>query len=317
MYYRQLGSSDLRVSELTLGSWLTYAGGVEKQQAVACVRQALDVGINFIDTANIYGRGIAESVLGEALSGVPRDAYVLTTKVFYPMTEQDRGLSRAQIIKQLDASLQRLRTDHIDLYQCHEFDTATPLEETLQALGEAVQSGKVRYIGFSNWSPEQIRAALALEGVERFVSSQPQYSMLWREPEKEIIPLCSHNGISQMVWSPLAQGVLTGKYLPGSQPPADSRLANPAMSTFFRDRFRREDVLCAVQELKAVAAEAGLSLAQMALAWVLREPNVATAIIGASRPEQIVHNVAASGVKLAPPTVEAIERILGKIPAPV
>jgi len=316
MQYRQLGNSDLKVSELALGSWLTYAGGVETEQAITCVRQALDLGINFIDTANIYGKGAAETVLGKALSGVARDSYVLTTKVFYPMTETDRGLSRAQIFKQLEASLQRLGTDYIDLYQCHEFDPQTPLEETMEALTELVKSGKVRYIGFSNWSADNIRTALALTGFERFVSSQPQYSMLWRKAESEIIPLCRANGISQMVWSPLAQGVLTGKYLPGAAPPADSRLASEAMSTFFRPYFRNEDVLQAVQDLKPIAAEIGLSLAQMALAWVLRESNVATAIIGASRPEQVVHNAAASGVKLTAETLAAIERVLESVEQP-
>lgn len=310
MQYRRLGNSNLMVSELTLGSWLTYAGGVEKKQAMDCVRQALDIGINFIDTANIYGKGVAESVLGEALSGVPRDSYLITTKVYYPMTDSDRGLSRGQIFKQIDASLQRLRTDYVDLYQCHEFDPDTPLEETMQALTDVVKSGKARYIGFSNWSPEQIRKALALSGFENFVSSQPQYSMLWRVPESGIIPLCRENGISQMVWSPLAQGVLSGKYLPGSAPPADSRLASAAMSTFFRDHFRRDDVLQAVQDLKPIAEEAGLSLPKLALAWVLHEPNVATAIIGASKPEQIIHNACAIGVTLPPAMLDAIDKVL-------
>jgi len=313
MRFRQLGNSDLRVSEIALGSWLTYAGGVEKQQAMACVRQALDLGINFIDTANIYGRGVAETVLGEALDGIPRDSYVLTTKVFYPMTDSDRGLSRGQILKQLDASLLRLRTDYIDLYQCHEYDSDVPLEETMEALTEVVRKGKVRYIGFSNWSAENIQSALTLSGFEKFVSSQPQYSMLWRTAESGIIPLCRANGISQMVWSPLAQGVLTGKYLPGSAPPADSRLASASMATFFRERFRNEDVLIAVQKLKPLAADAGLSLAQLALAWVLRESNVASAIVGASRPEQVAHNVVASGITLGPDILAAIEGILSSI----
>jgi aryl-alcohol dehydrogenase-like predicted oxidoreductase len=316
MQYRQLGTSSLTVSEIALGSWLTYAGGLEKEQAVACVHKALDVGINFIDTANIYGRGAAETVLGEALSTVPRASYVLATKLFYPMTETDRGLSRAQIFKQLDASLQRLRTDYIDLYQCHEYDPETPLEETMEALTEVVRSGKVRYIGFSNWSADNIRTAQALSGFEHFVSSQPQYSMLWRHPESEIIPLCRDNGISQIVWSPLAQGVLTGKYLPGAAPPADSRLASQTMSTFFRAHFRKDEVLQAVQELKPIASDAGLSMSQLALAWVLRESNVAAAIIGASRPEQIIDNAAASGVRLSSDMLAHIERILARIAPP-
>ena len=313
MHYRQLGDSTLKVSELTLGSWLTYAGGVEKERAIACVHKALDLGINFIDTANIYGRGTAENVLGEALQGIARDSYLLTTKVFYPMTETDRGLSRAQIFKQLDASLQRLRTDYVDLYQCHEFDNATPLEETMAALTEAVRSGKVRYIGFSNWSPENVKSALALTGFAPFISSQPQYSMLWRQPERALIPLCREHHISQMVWSPLAQGVLTGKYLPGAAPPPDSRLASASMSTFFRDRFRDDAVLRAVQALKPLAARAGLSMAQLALAWVLREPNVATAIVGATRPEQLVDNAAAAGISLAPDLLVEIEGVLASI----
>jgi aryl-alcohol dehydrogenase-like predicted oxidoreductase len=220
MRYRQLGSSDLKVSEISLGSWLTYGVGVERDNAMACVKRAFDLGINFIDTANVYGRGAAESVLGEALQGRPRDSYVLATKVFGEMSATDRGLSAIQIAKQLDASLKRLKVDYVDLYQCHRYDIETPLEETMEALSQAVRSGKVRYIGFSEWSPKHVRDAFALSGlggtgVEKFVSSQPQYSLLWRRPESEVIPLCAQNGVSQVVWSPLAQGVLTGKYEPG------------------------------------------------------------------------------------------------------
>ncbi len=313
MKYRKLGATDLNVSEIALGSWLTYAGGLEQEQTTRCVRQALDLGINFLDTANIYGNGVAETVLGEALADVPRDAYILATKLFYPMSDTDRGLSRAQIFKQLDASLQRLRTDYIDLYQCHEYDEAIPLEETMEALTEVVRSGKVRYIGFSNWSAENIKEALALSGFERFVSSQPQYSMLCRKPESEIIPLCRANDISQIVWSPLAQGVLTGKYLPGMAPPADSRAASPFMARSFRDHLRSDRVLAAVQELKPIAAAAGLSMSQLALAWILRESNVAAAIIGATKPEQIIDNAAASGVRLTADTLAEIERVLGRI----
>src|SRR5580692_8913460 len=208
MKYRKLGDSDLSVSEISLGSWLTYGVGVERDKAAACVDRAFELGINFIDTANVYGRGAAESVLGELLKGRPRDSYVLATKVFFPMSGQDRGLSAAQIAKQIDASLQRLKVDHVDLYQCHRYDTATPLAETMEALSKVVKQGKARYIGFSEWSPEQIRAAIDLPGVERFVSSQPQYSLLYRRPEQKVIPLCAAHGISQIVWSPLAQGVL-------------------------------------------------------------------------------------------------------------
>ena len=298
MKTRKLGDSDLEVSEIALGSWLTYGVGVEADKARACLEEAFNQGINFIDTANVYGRGAAESFLGDALQGRPRDSYVLATKVFFPMSASDRGLSRAQIEKQLDASLKRLRTDYVDLYQCHRYDWDTPLEETMEALTRAVESGKTRYIGFSEWPAERIRAALELAGggrVAKFVSSQPQYSMLWREPEDEVIPLCAANGISQIVWSPLGQGVLSGKYDPDRPPPKDSRAASEEMGGFM-DRLMQPQVLRAVQNLKPIAEEAGLTLPQFALAWVLREPNVASAIIGASRPEQVRENAAASGV---------------------
>jgi aryl-alcohol dehydrogenase-like predicted oxidoreductase len=216
MKYRRLGASDLEVSEISLGSWLTYGVGVQRDSAAACVAKAFDLGINFIDTANVYGRGAAESVLGELLADRPRSSYILATKVYFPMSATDRGLSRSQIAKQIDASLKRLRTDFVDLYQCHRYDTETPLEETMEALTEVVRQGKARWIGFSEWSAPQIEAAAKLPGVERFVSSQPQYSLLWRRPEQAVIPLCATSGISQIVWSPLAQGVLTGKYAPGA-----------------------------------------------------------------------------------------------------
>jgi aryl-alcohol dehydrogenase-like predicted oxidoreductase len=295
MKYRKLGSSDLEVSEISLGSWLTYGVGVEADKARACLDEAFAQGINFIDTANVYGRGAAETFLGNALQGRPRDSYVLATKVYFPMSPNDRGLSRAQIEKQLDASLERLRTDHVDLYQCHRYDWDTPLEETMEALTRAVESGKTRYIGFSEWPAERIQAALDMSGVAKFVSSQPQYSLLWREPEDEVIPLCAANGISQIVWSPLGQGVLSGKYDPDAPPPRDSRAASDEMGGYM-DRLMHPDVLRAVQRLKPIAAEAGLTLPQFALAWILREPNVASAIIGASRPEQVRENAAASGV---------------------
>jgi aryl-alcohol dehydrogenase-like predicted oxidoreductase len=295
MKYRKLGSSDLEVSEISLGSWLTYGVGVEADKARACLDEAFAQGINFIDTANVYGRGAAETFLGNALQGRPRDSYVLATKVYFPMSPNDRGLSAKQIEKQLDASLERLRTDHVDLYQCHRYDWDTPLEETMEALTRAVESGKTRYIGFSEWPAERIQAALDMSGVAKFVSSQPQYSLLWREPEDEVIPLCAANGISQIVWSPLGQGVLSGKYDPDAPPPRESRAASDEMGGYM-DRLMHPDVLRAVQRLKPIAAEAGLTLPQFALAWILREPNVASAIIGASRPEQVRENAAASGV---------------------
>ena len=232
MKYRKLGSSDLEVSEISLGSWLTYGVGVEADKARACLEEAFNQGINFIDTANVYGRGAAEDFLGEALQGRPRDSYVLATKVFFPMSDTDRGLSRAQIEKQLDASLRRLRTDHVDLYQCHRYDRDTPLEETMEALTRAVESGKTQTIGFSEWPADRIQAAIDMSGVAKFVSSQPQYSLLWREPEDEVIPLCAANGISQIVWSPLGQGVLSGKYDPDAPPPRNSRAASDEMGGF-------------------------------------------------------------------------------------
>lgn len=316
MHYRQLGTSGLKVSEIALGSWLTYGGGVEQTRAIACIRTALDLGINLFDTANIYGRGAAETLLGEALAGVPRASYLLATKLFFPMTEADRGLSRAQVFKQLDASLQRLRTDYVDLYQCHRYDPATPLEETLDALTDVVRQGKVRHLGFSEWPADKIRAALAISGVKRFVSSQPQYSMLWREPEQAVIPLCRENGISQLVWSPLAQGVLTGKYLPGNAPPPESRAASDSMGGFLPREWLQAPVLDAVQRLKGIATDAGLTLAQLALAWVLREPTVAAAIVGATGPEQIRENVAASGKSLDATIVHRIDDILGPVLKP-
>ena len=310
MKYRKLGASDLDVSAISLGSWLTYGVGVEADSARACLDRAFEVGINFIDTANIYGRGAAETFLGQALAGRPRDSYVLATKLFFPMTDSDQGLSAAQIEKQLDASLKRLRTDFVDLYQCHRYDDGTPLEETMRALTRAVESGKVRYIGFSEWPADKIEAAIAMPGVARFVSSQPQYSLLWREPEQAVIPLCAANHISQIVWSPLAQGVLTGKYAPGAPPPAGSRATSEEMGGWM-DRLLARPVLEAVERLKPIAAEAGLSLAQFALAWVLREPNVASAIIGASRPGQVDENAAAADAEVDPALFAEAERIVG------
>jgi aryl-alcohol dehydrogenase-like predicted oxidoreductase len=310
--FRKLGRSDIEVSEVSLGSWLTYSGGVEREQARACVQAAFDAGINFIDTANVYGRGASETLLGEALSGHDRASYVLATKVYFPMSDTDRGLSAAQIHKQIDASLARLQTDYVDLYQCHRYDEQTPLQETMAALTEVVDAGKARQTGFSEWPVQRIEESLELVDVERWASSQPQYSMLWRAPEAEVIPLCKRERISQIVWSPLGQGVLTGKYLPGEPPPADSRAASEAMSGFI-DRLIAPPVLEAVQRLRPVAEEAGLTMVQLALAWVLREPNVASAIVGASRPEQVHANASASGIELSADTLAAIDEALGDV----
>ncbi len=314
MRYRRLGSSDLNVSEISLGSWLTYGGGVGRKQAEACVAKAFEVGINFIDTANVYARGGAEEFLGEVLADRPRDSYVLATKLFFPMNG-DRGLSREQVFKQIDPSLARLRTDYVDLYQCHRYDVNTPLEETMEALTEVVRQGKARYLGFSEWTAEQIQAALDMvPRVEKFVSSQPQYSILYRVPEREVIPLCKANGISQLVWSPLAQGALTGKYKPGEEPPAGTRAASGQMG-WAMDRFRDSEVLEAVQLLRPIADGLGITMAQLALAWVLRKPNVASAIVGASRPEQVEENAGASGIELDQATLKAIDDAVGDVVA--
>lgn len=299
------------VSEISLGSWLTYSGGVERERAEACTRTAYEAEINFFDTANIYGRGISEEVWGDVLSSYPRDSYILATKVYFPMSDSDKGLSAAQIHKQIDASLKRLQTDYVDLYQCHRFDPETSIEETMEALAEVVKAGKARYIGFSEWVPEQIKAGLAVPGAAKFISSQPQYNMLWRGPEKEVFPLCETQEISQIVWSPLAQGVLTGKYLPGHPPPDGTRAQSQGMTNQNMERYMGDEVLAAVQRLQPVAEELGLSMTQLALAWVLRRPEVASAIIGASRPEQISENIAASGVKLSEESLTQIDEILG------
>jgi aryl-alcohol dehydrogenase-like predicted oxidoreductase len=311
--YRRLGSSDLEISEVSLGSWLTYGGGVERAQAEACVARAFELGINFIDTANVYARGAAESLLGEVLAGRPRDSYILGTKLFWPMNG-DRGLSREQVFKQLDLSLLRLKTEYVDLYQCHRYDYDTPLEETMEALTEVVRQGKVRYLGFSEWPADRIEAALELPDVEQFVSSQPQYSILWREPEREVFPLCAANGISQIVWSPLAQGALTGKYKPGEAPPPGTRAASQDMG-WAMDRFRDDDVLEAVQRLQPIAEGLGITMAQLALAWVLRREEVACAIIGASRPEQVEDNAGASGIDLDEGALRAIDDAVAPVVA--
>jgi aryl-alcohol dehydrogenase-like predicted oxidoreductase len=310
--FRPLGSSGIEVSEISLGSWLTYSGGVAREQTEACVEAAFDAGINFIDTANVYGRGAAETVLGEVLSGHERSSYVLATKVYFPMSDSDRGLSAEQIHKQIDASLERLRTDYVDLYQCHRHDEQVPLEETMGALTEVMRAGKARHIGFSEWPVETIEASLAIPGSARWVSSQPQYSMLWRAPEAAVIPLCEREHISQIVWSPLGQGVLTGKYRPGEPPPPDSRAASASMNGFI-GRLVEPRVLEAVERLRPVAEQAGLSMPQLALAWVLRQPNVASAIVGASRPGQVHANASAAGITLSADALAAVDEALGEV----
>ncbi|MDP9884478.1 aryl-alcohol dehydrogenase-like predicted oxidoreductase [Sinomonas atrocyanea] len=313
MRYRKLGSSDLEVSEISLGSWLTYSGGIEEEQTRACTEAAFDAGINFFDTANVYGRGASETAWGGILSKHPRDSYILATKVMGRMSDTDAGLAPEQIAKQIDASLARLQTDYVDLYQAHRFDTSVPLEDTIEAFQKVVEQGKARYLGFSEWTPEQIQAAIDIAGPDLFVSSQPQYSMLWQAPEAEVFPLCAANGISQIVWSPLAQGVLTGKYKPGQSIPEDSRFANDSMN-MAKDLVLSDPVLEAVQRLVPIAEGAGLSLPTMALAWVLRRSELASAITGASRPQQVHANASASGVELSADVLSAIDEALGDVP---
>lgn len=308
MHYRRLGASDLTVSEIALGTWLSFGEGETRAGHIASLDRALGLGVNLIDTANVYGFGESERLIGEALSGRPRDGYILATKLWGPMKNGDQGLSRDQVRKQIDGSLTRLRTDYVDLYQCHRYDDATPLEETMQALSEVVRQGKVRYLGFSEWSADQIRQAQAMIGTERFVSSQPQYSLLWRQPEAAIFPLCSTEGIGQLVWSSLAQGVLTGKYAPDAGPPGGLRGASAEMSKYTRHWFNPV-VLEAVQSLKPLAAEAGLTLGQFAIAWTLANDHVSSTIIGVSRPDQVDENVAASEKAVDPALFAEAERI--------
>ncbi len=320
MRYRQLGNGPLQVSEISFGTWLTVAGGIAHDQAIRCIHAALDHGITLFDTANQYGAGEAERVLGEALRAYPRDQYLIATKLYFPVgDEPDHGLSAAQIEKQLDCSLKRLGVDCIDLYQCHRYDQETPLHETLWALDRAVRAGKVRAIGFSEWTAEQIHASDRIAGdcaYTPFSSSQPQYSMLWRKPEDAVFAACARHGIGNLVFSPLAHGVLTGKYLPGAPPPADSRAASEQMNLFMETagrHYRSDYLLAAVEKLKPVAADLGLTMAQMALAWVLRRPEVSSAIIGASRPEQIEQNVRAIGVTLPAEALERIDQAIGEV----
>ena len=317
---RQLGKGPLEVSELSFGTWLTVAGGVERSQAIRCIHAALDHGITLFDTANQYGAGEAERVLGEALRDYPRDRYLIATKLYFPVgDEPDMGLSAAQVDKQLHRSLERLGVDTIDLYQWHRYDQETPLEETLQALDRWVRAGKVRAIGFSEWTAEQIDAAAGICGAEEltpFTSSQPQYSMLWRKPEGEVFAACARYGIGNLAYSPLAHGVLSGKYAPGQPPPPDSRAASDEMNVFMETagrHYRSDYLLEAVAQLKPIALDLGVTMAQMALAWVLRRPEVASAIIGASRPEQIEDNVRAVKVKLSDDVLERIDEAVGGV----
>jgi 1-deoxyxylulose-5-phosphate synthase len=314
--YRQLGDSDLQVSTISLGSWLTYSGGIEKEKSIACVHKALDVGINFFDTANVYGRGAAEELLGEALSGIDRASYILGTKVYGRMSDTDQGCSRAQIMKQIDDSLTRLKTDYVDLYQCHRYDDDTPLEETMEALTELVEKGKVRYLGFSEWPVDKIQAAGEMEDVAPFVSSQPQYSLLWPYPEVQVFDVAAEYGATQIVWSPLAQGVLTGKYKPNQGAPTDARASNPAMGGQVPGVWLQPAVLEAVERLKPLADKADVTLSQFALAWVLRKANVSSAIIGASRPEQIEENAAASEARVTPELFGLAEDIMRAVRQP-
>jgi aryl-alcohol dehydrogenase-like predicted oxidoreductase len=309
MRYRKLGSSDLVVSEISLGTWLSYGEGEARARHIACVRRALDLGVTLFDTANVYGWGEAERLLAEALKDVPRDRYVLATKLWGPMSETDKGLSRTQVFKQIDGSLARLKTDYVDLYQCHRYDPETPLEETMEALSEVVRQGKVRWLGFSEWPADKVRKAMAMVGVERFVSSQPQYSLLWREPEAEVFPLGRELGIGQLVWAPLAQGVLAGRYPPGADFPAGWRGESPAMSVHLR-RWFSPPVLAAAQALGPIAAEAGLTSAQFAVAWTLNNPDITSAIVGASRPAQVEDTVAASGVRVDAALFRQAEQLL-------
>ena len=317
MEYRRLGGSGVKVSEISLGSWLTYGGSVAEEQATACVNRAYEIGINFFDTANVYRRGAAEEIVGRALKAFDRDSYFLATKVYFPMGEgpNDSGLSRKHITEQCHASLRRLGVDYVDLYQCHRYDENTPLEETLRALDDLVRQGKVLYVGVSEWTAEQISDALGIAremNLDRIVSNQPQYNMIQRRIETDVIPLCEREGIGQVVFSPLAQGVLTGKYSPGDAPGEGTRASDPE-SNVFMQQLMNEEILSAVEGLRSVASDAGLSMPQLALAWVLRQENVSSAIIGASRPEQVEDNAAASGVKLSADTLSEIDRILESV----
>jgi aryl-alcohol dehydrogenase-like predicted oxidoreductase len=320
MDYRYLGRSGLQISEITYGNWLTHGSQVENDVATQCVHAALDAGITTFDTADVYANGKAESVLGEALKGQRREGLEVFTKVYWPTGpdpkgRNDNGLSRKHILESIDGSLRRLQMDYVDLYQAHRYDTFTPLEETMQAFADVVRAGKALYIGVSEWTAEQIRAGheLARELGISMVASQPQYSMLWRIIEDEVVPTCEELGISQIVWSPIAQGVLTGKYRPGQDYPAGSRATDQSGGADMIKRWLADDVLTRVQELRPIADDLGLTMAQLAVAWVLQNPNVAAALVGASRPEQVGENVKASGVKLDADVLERIDKAIGDV----
>jgi len=319
MEYRRLGSSGMYVSEIAYGNWITHGSQVESDAAIKCVRTALDCGITTYDTADVYAGTKAETVLGKALKGVRRESYELFTKVYWPTGtgKNDRGLSRKHIMESCHASLKRLNTDHIDLYLAHRFDVETPLEETLRAFDDLIRQGKVNYIGFSEWTAPQISEALKIQdsrGYDRFVSSQPQYSALWRVIEGAVIPLSKKEGIGQIVWSPIAQGVLTGKYLPGKKPPAGSRATDKKSGANSISSFLKEEILSAVQNLRPIADQLGLSMPQLAIAWVLQNENVSSAIMGATKPSQVKENAKASGVKLTGDVMSQIDKILGTLP---
>ncbi|MEX5720278.1 aldo/keto reductase family protein [Geodermatophilus maliterrae] len=316
MEHRRLGRSGLTISEIAYGNWLTHGGQVEEDAAQSCVRAALDAGITTFDTADVYAGTRAESVLGRALAGQRREGLEIFTKVYWPTGPgpNDRGLGRKHVTESCEASLRRLQTDHIDLYQAHRYDETVPLEETMTAFADLVRAGKVLYVGVSEWRAEEIAAGAALArdlGIQ-LISNQPQYSMLWRVIEDEVVPTSQREGVSQIVWSPLAQGVLTGKYRPGEQPPAGSRATDPEAGRFIR-RFMTDDVLTRVQDLRPVADDLGLSMAQLAVAWVLQNENVAAAIIGATRPEQVHDNVKAAGVRLEADVLARIDEVLGDV----
>ena len=319
MEYRRLGSTGMYVSEISYGNWITHGSQVESDAAIKCVKTAYELGITTFDTADVYAGTKAETVLGKALKGMRRESYELFTKVYWPTGtgKNDRGLSRKHIIESCNASLKRLQTDHIDLYQMHRFDYETPVEESLSAFDDLIRAGKVHYIGFSEWNAAQISNALKIQderGYNRFVSSQPQYSALWRVIETEVVPLSIKEGIGQIVWSPMAQGILSGKYLPGKKAPAGSRATDKKSGAGMISGWMRDEVLTAVQKLKPIAEEAGLSMSQMAIAWVLQNPNVSSAIMGATTPKQVKENVKASGIKLSADTMKAIDKALGNLP---
>ncbi|MDQ2838737.1 MAG: aldo/keto reductase family protein [Actinomycetota bacterium] len=318
MEFRYLGNSGLKVSAITYGNWLTHGSQVENEVATSCVRAALDCGITSFDTADAYANTKAETVLGDALKGERRESLEIFTKVYWPTGPRghnDTGLSRKHVLESIDGSLRRLGTDYVDLYQAHRYDTETPLEETMQAFADLVRAGKALYIGVSEWTAEQLRAGHALAGQLGFqlISSQPQYSMLWRVIEPEVVPACRELGISQIVWSPIAQGVLSGKYQPGQAPPEGSRAADASGGADMIKRFMNDEVLSRVQRLKPIAQECELSMAQLAVAWVLQNDNVAAALVGASRPEQVQENVKAAGVRLEADVLRRIDEALGEL----